>query len=138
MEKLRIVVLEDNPFYNRMFSEKLQLYMETLAAVYPLRFEIESYTEVEECLENLKLDTDILYIDYYLDSGQTASRIIQKIMYRCPECEVVVMSQFYSISNYLVAMLEGASCFIQKGIQAIPRSCKIIRQLIERRIQYGF
>src|SRR4051812_27253571 len=100
---IRIAVLEDNAFYNRIFSEKLRFYIETISREKAFDFVIESYIHVEDFLSNLKLDTDIAFIDYYLENNVTGLEMINKIKSKCPECKIIILSQFYSLKNSIVS-----------------------------------
>ncbi len=134
-KKIRIVVLEDNAFYNKIFSEKLKFYIEGIKLDKNFSFEIESYTHVDDCLTNLKFDTDIAFIDYYLDNGITAPEVIKKIQRQCPECNIIILSQFSSFRNSIVTILDGASEFIQKGMNTISKSCEIAEDIIDKRLK---
>jgi hypothetical protein len=60
-KKLKIAVLEDNSFYNKIICKKLDYYTKLLADAKGFRYEIESYAHFDDFLRNLKSDINIVF-----------------------------------------------------------------------------
>jgi CheY-like chemotaxis protein len=134
----RVVVLEDNPFYNQILSTRLKLFLDTVLPAKEhdhCEVKVESYVKPGECLANIRPDTDVVFMDYYLSDDLTALDIIRQIRWRCPEAKIMILSQYYSLNNSLATILEGATGFIQKGLSAIPKSCEVVRESLNAKLQ---
>jgi response regulator of citrate/malate metabolism len=134
MKKLRkqfkIVVLEDNEFYNTILTRQLKNYTDELESDKNCSVDIESYTSANDCIRNLKADTDIAIIDYYLGESKNALDILKVIREKCNHCKVVIISQFKNIKTYYETLNNGAYHFIFKDKQALAKSCYVIEDII--------
>src|ERR1700756_2327568 len=110
----KIVVLEDSDFYNNLLTMQLQRYTNNIAADKHCSFEIQSYTNVNDCMRNLNSDTDIAFVDYYLSDSKNALDILKQIKQKCDHCKVIVISQVKNIKTSLQTIKEGAVEFICK------------------------
>ena len=133
--KFRIVVLEDNPFYNQIFSTRLKLFLDTILPNKRTEIFVESYLKPGECIANIKADTDLVFLDYYLSESITALDVIRQIKWRCPDSRIMILSQYYSLNNSLATILEGATGFIQKGLSAIPKSCEVAKEALNAKLR---
>jgi DNA-binding NtrC family response regulator len=102
-----------------------------------LSFDIQSYTNVNDCMRNLNSDTDIAFVDYYLSDSKNALDILKKIKQKCDHCKVIVISQVKNIKTSLQTIKEGASDFICKDRFALTRSCYIVEHIINERMNPG-
>jgi len=132
---IRIAIVEDNPFYNNLLSRHLKAYLELMAEDYHFSLEIKSYTKPHTCLRNLKPDTDIVFLDYYLGDSVTGLEMMKKIREKCVGCKIIIISQVDSTQTSLIPMLEGASEFILKDQDALSKSCLIAEEIIRTRMQ---
>lgn len=134
MKKLKklfkIVVLEDSEFFNNILTKTLKNHAEALEAEKGYQCEIESYTNANDCLRNLKKDTDIAIIDYYLGQSMNAKDILKVIKEKCLDCKVIIISQFKNIKTYYETLNEGAYHFIYKDRNALINSCNTIEDII--------
>jgi DNA-binding NtrC family response regulator len=134
MKKLRkqfkIIVLEDNEFYNNILTRQLKNYTDELEEGKGCTFDIESYTNAGDCIRNLKPDTDIAIVDYYLGDSKNAMDILKAIKEKCDHCRVVIISQFKNIKTYYETLNNGAYHFIFKDKQALAKSCYVIEDII--------
>lgn len=130
---IRIVIIEDNEFYNQLLTRQLKNYIEPIADDNRFYFEINSYTNPFDCLRNLKSDTDIAFIDYYLGDSVTGIDIMKTIKQKSPDCNVIILSRVKSTRTSLLSLLAGASEFIFKDMQALTRSCYIAEEIIQSR-----
>lgn len=133
----RIVVLEDSEFFNDVMTKQLKRYARILSLNKGCDFDIESYTSASDCLRNMKEDTAIAFVDYYLGNGITAIDILRKIRRKCVDCKVIVISQVRNIRMSAITLTEGASEFLFKDAQVFPRACLILEDIINSRLGNG-
>ncbi|HKC67419.1 MAG TPA: response regulator [Bacteroidia bacterium] len=130
----KIVVLEDSEFYNNILSKKLHNYIKPISLDKEYSFDIQSYTNLNDCLYNLHADTDIAFVDFYLGDSKNALYVLKKIKQKCSNCKVVVISQSKSTATELQTINEGAVDFISKDNDALMRSCYIAEDIINERL----
>ena len=130
----KIVVLEDSEFYNNILSKKLQNYIKPISQDKEYSFDIQSYTNLNDCLYNLQSDTDIAFVDFYLGDSKNALYVLKKIKQKCSDCKVVVISQSRNSITELQSISEGAVDFISKDNDALMRSCYIAEDIINERL----
>ncbi len=128
-KKFKIVVLEDNEFYNRLLTKQLQNYTDIISAQKNYNFEINSYLHAVDCLTNLKEDTDIAFVDFYLDNI-TGLEVIRKIKEKSPDCKIIIISQVHNVKTSQNTISEGALEYIFKDRNALARSCFILEDII--------
>jgi DNA-binding NtrC family response regulator len=130
----KIVVLEDSEFYNKILSKKLQNYIEPISLDKEYSYDIQSYTNLNDCLNNLNPDTDIAFVDFYLGDSKNALYVIKKIKQKCSNCKIIVISQSKNTMTELQTISEGAIDFISKDNDALMRSCFIAEDIINERL----
>ncbi|MDP1801770.1 MAG: response regulator [Bacteroidota bacterium] len=129
-----VVVLEDNNFYNNILTHQLQNYAENIALEKHFSFDIQSYTSAGDCLRNLKAETDVAFVDYYLNESN-ALDVMRKIQKRCYDCKIIILSQIKNVKTSFQTLSEGASDFISKDRNALARCCYILEEIINQRLR---
>jgi len=129
--QFKIVVLEDNEFYNTMLTRQLKKFTDELGIERGYDFEIDSYTNAHDCIRNLKSETDIAILDYYLGESMNALEILQKIKEKCSHCKVIIISQFRNIKTYYQTLNQGAYHFIFKDGNALSNSCMVVGDIVK-------
>ncbi len=132
----RILVLEDSDFFNKMLTRQLEHYTTILGMEKNCKFEIVSYTSATDCLRNLKNDTDIAFVDYYLGDGINGADVVQEIKERCWDCKIIVMSQVKNLKTTSISLAEGAIDFIFKDSNALPKSCFILEDIVNSSLSH--
>ena len=125
----RLMILEDNELFNDILTRQLEHYTAMLAMERNCSFEIHSYTSSNDFIRNLRNDTDIAFIDYFLENGITGSDIIKKINERCWECKIIIVSQIRNIRTKLLS--DEAVDFVFKDINALPQCCIILEDAVD-------
>ena len=126
----RIVILEDSEFFNELLTRQIEHYADILAMEKNCRFEIQSYTSENDFIRNLKNDTDIAFVDYYLGNGITGSDMIKKIRERCWDCKVVIVSQVRNIKTISIPLKDETIDFVFKDNNALPKCCFILEDIV--------
>lgn len=130
--EIRIVVLDDSDFYNKLLTRQLESYTRTVSEHTNYRFSIESYVHADDCLRNLKEDTDIAFLDYYLGDGITAQDIMTEIKKKCDNCKVVIVSKAQNILTTDRTLQEGAAAFLYKlDKEALQKTCFFVDDVMK-------
>ncbi len=133
---VKIVIIEDNEFFNQLLTTRLKNYIYPIADDQHFELQVNSYTNSKDALLNLPDDTDIVFLDYYLGDSITGIEVMKKIKKACNSCNVIIISQVKSLQTSLVTLLEGASEFILKDKNAITKSCYVAEEMIYKRLKY--
>lgn len=134
IEKFKIAVLEDNLFYNRLLKRHMEDYFENLGVLTNCVFSIKSYTNTNDFVENLSENTDVALIDFYLQEGETALRVMEKVKEKSQNCKIIIISGVKNIQTYYKTFWMGAVDFIKKDPSAPLRSCRIIESIFSEKI----
>lgn len=126
----KIAILEDSELFNDILTRQIEYFTRTLAMERNFTFEIRTYTSPSDFVRNLKNDTDIAFVDYYLGDGVTATEIIHKIRERCWDCKVVIVSQVRNIKTISIPLMDETIDFIYKDGRALSRCCFILEDLV--------
>ncbi len=135
----KIVVAEDNEFYNKLITRNIKKYIGQLALIRGFTFEVKSFTTFGDYARNLESDTDIVITDYYLNDGYNAMDVIDSVKRKAYLCKIIVLSQMQTINTAVCTLLEGACEFIYKDKKAIEKSCYIVEEIISHYLKrhYG-
>ncbi|MES2567764.1 MAG: response regulator [Bacteroidota bacterium] len=131
--EFKIVVLEDNDFYNSLLTRQLQNYTDEISHDKGYKFDISSYTNANDCLKNIKPDTDIAFVDYYLGDNN-GLEVLKVIKHKSPNCKVVVLSRDDNMKTSVQTLSEGAYTFIYKDRDALIESCYLVDEIIKERL----
>lgn len=102
---LRIFVVEDNEWYNKLLVHNLSLNPE---------FAIESFTNGRDCLENLHRAPDIVTLDYRLPD-MSGIDVLRKIKQENEAIQVILISEQKDIEVVVDLLKEGAYDYIVKS-----------------------
>lgn len=133
----KIIVLDDNAFYNKILTKRIKSYAEMLTIAFEKNFEfdIQSYTSAQECINDLQADTDIVFMDYFLDNKITAFDLLTAAQKKCKDCKFVIISQTKKIGAILQLYAADASEieFICKDEDALSKSCMVVNDIVSER-----
>jgi len=122
----RIVIVDDDDFYNKLLARGIKTNSEKILMDNGFNLELSSFTHLDDFLEQLPETNSVIFIDYYLDNKQVASKAIQSIKERSPQSKIVIISQEMSYSTAVETVLKGAHEFIQKGPDFIEKANEIV------------
>jgi DNA-binding NtrC family response regulator len=126
----KIVILEDNDFYNKLMSKYLKNHIAHYALLRGFTFDLISFTSYSDCVRNFSNDINIIVTDYYLSEGYCALHILDLVRKRSSNCKVVVLSQIQNITTSIYTLLEGAYEFIPKNKAVFEKSGHVIEDII--------
>lgn len=130
----KIVILEDDDFYNKLLTQYLKAVLTELGTVKGFKLEVTSYTSYKDCTLNFDNDTVLLFTDYYLKNGYSASHIIEFVNRRQCNCKIVVVSQIQNLQTAVCTILEGAVDFIKKDKHTLYQCRDIAESIINERL----
>jgi DNA-binding NtrC family response regulator len=133
--QFKIIVLEDNDFYNKMLTRQLQHYTGEMELDKGYKFDIQSYTSVSDCVRNLKPDVDIAIVDFYLGESKNALDVLKIIKQNCTNCKVIIISRSKEVENYYHPFTEGAYHFIYKDSEALINCCHIVEDIVNEQMR---
>lgn len=114
-----IFVVEDNHIYKDLVVSYLKTHKYS---------NVESYLTGEEALKNMHKNPDVVIQDYLLD-GMTGIEVLIKAKKIAPNVEFIFLSGNDNIDIAINSMKYGASNYIVKDQQALPKMVEKIRQL---------
>lgn len=122
-----IFIVDDDPMQSSMLQDYLSKYS---------TFQIHVYNSGEDCIKNLSLDPQVVFLDYNFDkAGKDAMdgvEILKEIKAQKPTTEVVMISGQDKIDVAVNTMKYGAFDYIVKSESAFHRSENAIFNIIKR------
>jgi two-component system OmpR family response regulator len=122
-----IFIVDDDPMQASMLQDYLSKYS---------TFEFHTYNNGEDCLKNLSLNPQVIFLDYNFDmAGKNAMDgldILREIKAKNPLTEVVMLSGQDKIEVAVNTMKYGAFDYIVKSESAFHRSENVIFNIIKR------
>lgn len=134
IEKFKIAILEDNLFYNRLLKKQMDDYFENLGVLTNCVFSIKSFTNTTDFIENLSENTDVALLDFYLQEGETALKVMDRIRKKTSDCKIIIISGVKNIQSYYKTFWSGAVDFISKDPTAPVRTCRIIESIFSEKL----
>lgn len=132
-KKYGIVIVEDDPYYNQILTK----YVKTLCndQNYPnLAFEIRSFKSAKECMEHLHDDTEIMVLDYLLDSFDefpyNGFDLLKQVNKECKNCKVIVVSGQHNVTVTTELFKKGIYDYIDKDYMPAKRLSNAIQSIL--------
>jgi DNA-binding NtrC family response regulator len=122
-----IFIVDDDPMQASMLQDYLSKYS---------TFDFHVYNNGDECIKNLSLNPQVIFLDYNFDmAGKNAMDgldILREIKARQPNTEVVMLSGQDRIEVAVNTMKYGAFDYIVKSESAFHRAENVIFNIIKR------
>jgi len=126
-EVKNIFIVDDDPTQAMMLQDYLSKYS---------TFDIKVFHSGEECLKNISIKPQIVFLDYNFDKvgkdAMNGTEILKEIKAASPETEVVMFSGQDRIEVAVNTMKYGAFDYIVKSESAFHRSENVIFNIIKR------
>lgn len=104
-EKLKIFVVEDDEWYNRLLVYNLSLNPD---------YEIHSFTDGKSCLDNLHLEPAVITLDYRLPDMKGLD-ILKQVKKKNEDIQVILISEQDEIEVVVELLKQGAYDYIVKS-----------------------
>lgn len=121
MAKTSIFIVDDDPIQLDMLQDHLKKQS---------NYDIIAFSTGEDCLKNMHLKPNIVFLDYYLNSvvkdAMDGLDVLQEIKKVSPETDVVMLSGQDKIDVAVEVMKYGAFDYIVKGESAFYRAEKAV------------
>jgi len=131
-KEIRISILEDNIYYNKLLAEQLKQHIGELVKRKKVNVEIDCFSNYSDFLTNFKFETSIAFVDFFLDDNKTGLDVLRKIKSTCFNCKVIVLSDTKNIWDMYLCLLEGASGIIIKDNNAFSLCNYIVYEQIKQ------
>lgn len=105
MQKFKIFIIEDDPWYGEILAYHLSLNPD---------YEVERFTSARECLDRLVQKPGLVTLDYSLPDGNGMD-LLRKIRARAPDLPVIVVSGQDDVATAIQLLKEGASDYFVKN-----------------------
>ena len=136
---IKIFIVEDDPYYNRLLTK----YVETLCneKVYPqCKFEIHSFLTAHECIEQLDDDISIMLLDYFLFNDEeedilTGEDVLSEVLKYSPDCKVIMISELKSAQTVIQLMHQGIYEYIDKNVSSRDRVGAVLQKAVTEQMQ---
>ncbi|MEX2485271.1 MAG: response regulator [Brumimicrobium sp.] len=131
---LKVVIVEDDLYYNKALTKYIQTICNT--SVYPeFNFEILSYLNAHDCIEELDDETNIMVLDYYLinkdeDDVLTGADIVKEANEHCDDCHIIMISAQESPHNTSELLKMGIFDYVDKNVNSKNRLGAVLQRLI--------
>lgn len=119
MQNLKIFVVEDDEWYNKLLVHTLSLNPD---------FEVVSFTNAKECLKNLYQKPDIVTIDYRLPDA-TGDQLLTEIKSSNHDIQVIIISEQNEIEVAVELLKNGAYDYIVKSNEIRERLLNTIQHI---------
>lgn len=125
-EKRTIFLVDDEPIQNEMLKDYLN---ERFV------YDIKTFDNGEEMLQNMYLNPEIIVLDYHLSAHKPDAKngveILKAIKDKHPEVQVIILSGQDKIDVAVDSMKYGAYDYVVKGETAFSRTENIINNVSE-------
>ncbi len=121
MSKYRIFIVEDDRTYGEMLKYYLSLNED---------YEIFRYSSAKECMANLKLNPDLVTLDYSLPDSK-GSELLQKLLQYNSNLPVILISGQRDISTAIELLKAGVSDYLVKDDNTKDLLLNAVRRIRE-------
>lgn len=126
MKPFKIQLLDDNQFFLHIFKQKLQLHINKLKEGYELDVVITPFSDYLEFLRNIKHDTDLTFLDFYLGNGLNAINLLTDLKRYGVDGKIAMISELKNL-EFLAERLQGhIDQFLQKDEHLVQKACLLI------------
>ncbi|HEY1038215.1 MAG TPA: response regulator [Bacteroidia bacterium] len=126
----KIMIVEDNDFYNKLLTRHIQNYISPIAVSQGFTFELFCYTTFKDFSLNLNDEIDFILCDYFLNDGYTAINLLELVNKLIKRVRVIVISKSQDIKTSIRTLLKGAVEFLAKDRETLKKSGHILEEMI--------
>jgi DNA-binding NarL/FixJ family response regulator len=129
---LRVTILEDSLYYNKLLSKELSGILEQLPLPKNISYNLESFHNYTEFLDNFNVETNIAFVDLNLDHNYSGIDVLNKIKTLSHSCAVVVISSEQNMYELYNCLHKGASGIIIKNENTFEICSYLINNQIDK------
>ena len=104
MERMKIFLVEDDPWYGEILRHHLELQPQ---------FQVSLFTTARDCLQELHQKPDIVCVDYGLPD-MDGDRLVEEMLLRIPDLPVIIISGQEDIAVAVKLLKQGARDYFTK------------------------
>lgn len=133
---MKIAIVEDDQYYNRAMTQ----YVNTICnhKNYPhFNFEINSYHDAYEYLEDSEDDTNIMILDYFLFNKEatevlTGEDVVVEVKKHNPDCKIIMVTEQQDPAVTKQLQKLGVVEYIDKNISNKNRLGAILHRILNK------
>lgn len=131
-EKLNIFLVDDN----KLMDLSIKKYLENR---FGSTINLSIFYDGESCLKKLNSSTNIVILDYFLNSVNKSAKngleILKSIKLKSPKTEVIMFSSNEDIAVAIESFHEGATDFVVKNEKALDRLVELLMKPIRKMVE---
>ncbi len=123
--KMQVVLVDDDPFFLKLLEIEFMDYTNC---------KVDTYSSGELCLEHINADTDVVFLDYHMDSikkdAMNGQETLIKLKALWPNIRVVILSSQDKIEVAINCIHFGASDYVVKSETSFVRIKNVITTML--------
>lgn len=127
----KIVILDDDYYFNKLITRRIKILSDDMAMDKNIKFEIFTFTNPHDYLENIPVDTNVAFIDFYLGGNINGQFVLESTFKKCTNCKIFIISRLNNFKTSIVPIMNGASGFIQKKNDVLNLVCEAVEDAIK-------
>ncbi len=133
-----IIIVEDDPYFNEVLTK----YVKSLCndENYPdINFHIRSFKSGKDCIDHLDAETDVMVLDYYLDSYDefpyTGFDLLNQVKKECKDCKVIVVSGQHNVTVTSELFKKGIYDYVDKHYMPAKKLSLSLKKILNEKVQ---
>ncbi|CAG5076382.1 hypothetical protein [Parvicella tangerina] len=127
---VKIAVLDDSTFYTSILKRQIENTLYHISSDKAIDFSLSVYTHTNDFLQSIPSKHDILFLDFYLDDGQSALSVLDRIDPFKNDIKVAMVSQYENQYTVDKAIAKGAMTFIQKDKDLLIKASDFVDYIV--------
>lgn len=135
MNSFNIYILDDNEFFLRLFHNRIERHSRSLEISMDTFIGIRSFSDYESFLSHFDTSVDMVFLDFNLGNGINACGVMKTMQKKGNMPRTVIVSEMNAVGKLPLDLAQHVEAFIRKDTYVLPRSCLLIQDLLENKIQ---
>lgn len=131
--RINISIVDDNPFFNKVTSKKVDNFMKQYSREKGLDYRILTFSHVDDFMNNVSEGNNIVLLDYYLGDNKTAVTVLKKMNESNIDATTAIVTQKDDAETSFLTKHYGANAFIPKDNHTFDRICYFIEKTLEEK-----
>lgn len=131
--RINISIVDDNPFFNKVTSKKVDNFMKQYSREKGLDYRILTFSHVDDFMNNVSERNNIVLLDYYLGDNKTAVTVLKKMNESNIDATTAIVTQKDDAETSFLTKHYGANAFIPKDNHTFDRICYFIEKTLEEK-----
>jgi len=134
---IKIFIVEDDKYFNHLLTRYVGVICENMQHN-GSSFEIKSFPNAHQCIEEMGNGVDLMILDYYLDNfneaeALTGEDVISKAKTSCPECKIIMVSSLKDRQKATELLNMGIYDYVDKNLSSSNRIGSLLQEAIREK-----